>query len=339
MKKHILFSLIFAALFSCTKTIDFDEEEMASQVVVNGVISPDNFFSAYLRKSGSILIERVNNQPTEGSMDLYEDGVLIRQFASQLGIFSATDIMPKPGKSYKMVILSNGKEIITETMIPEQSEVLSVDTTSLFDVNRVRRTQYKVKIKDPVGDDYYRIVVMNEQLMQMKAADAKNGAKYYYSKTQYWVNSEDPVFKSLYNNMGEEIIDMGPENDYYIFPDDYFKGKEYSIQIQMSPNGYGLYSPYYYGGNSPYKKLFERNVIHVQRLSKDLYNYLKYLKLYNHYHDNPFSEPVAVYSNIKNGTGIFAGFNDETQFAFERTYIPYSMDTIKLEEGAYSYGY
>ncbi|HCY43474.1 MAG TPA: hypothetical protein DHV48_19425 [Prolixibacteraceae bacterium] len=339
MKKHIIFSLIFAALFSCTKTIDFDEEEMASQVVVNGVISPNNIFSAYLRKSGSILIERVNNQPTDGTMDLYEDGVLIRQFASQLGVFSATDIMLKRGKSYKMVILSNGKEIITETMIPEQAEVLSIDTTSLFDVNRVRRTQYKVKIKDQVGDDYYRIVVMNEQLMQMKAADAKNGVKYYYSNTQYWVNSEDPVFKSLYNNMGEEIIDMGPENDYYIFPDDYFKGKEYSIQFQMSPNGYGLYSPYHYGENSPYKKLFERNVIHVQRLSKDLYNYLKYLKLYNHYHDNPFSEPVAVYSNVKNGTGIFAGFNDDTQFSFEKTYIPYSMDTIKLEEGGYYYGY
>jgi hypothetical protein len=45
----------------------------------------------------------------EGSMELFEDGTLIRQFPKQLGGFSATDIIPKPGKTYRMVITSEGK--------------------------------------------------------------------------------------------------------------------------------------------------------------------------------------------------------------------------------------
>ncbi|MDP3915652.1 MAG: DUF4249 domain-containing protein [Bacteroidota bacterium] len=342
MKKYILIILLLATIFSCTKTLDFDEANNETQLVLNSIIWPDSVIAISISKSTSILFDRQVGQITGGTLDLYEDGTLLTQITSPTGHFYASGIKPKAGKSYRIVVNSNGKQLEAETTIPDQAEVLSIDTTSLIDVNGVRRTQYKVKIKDPIGDDYYRIVVMNEQLTQLSSRDYTDGnnitRKYYYITSQYWINSEDPVFKSLYNSMGEDVIDMGPENDYNIFPDDYFKGKEYSVQFQMSPNGYGYYNPYSYGENSPFKKLFERNTIHIQKLSKDMYNYLKYLKLYNHYHDNPFSEPVPVYSNVKNGTGIFAGFNDNTVSHFEKVYIPFSMDTIQIEEGSmYNY--
>jgi hypothetical protein len=345
MKKYILIILLLATIFSCTKTLDFDEGNSETQLVLNSIVWPDSVFAASISKSTSILFDRQVGQITGGTLDLYENGTLLTQITSPTGHFYASGIKPKAGKSYRIVVNSNGKQVEAETTIPNQVEVLSIDTTSLIDVNGVRRTQYKVKIKDPAGDDYYRIVVMNEQLTQVSYADAKHIRKYYYNTAQYWINSDDPVFKSVYNNMGEDIIDMGPENDYNIFPDDYFKGKEYSVQFQMSPNGYSLYSPYSsgygYNPNSPYHTIFERNTIHIQKLSKDLYTYLKYLKLYNHYHDNPFSEPVPVYSNVKNGVGIFAGFNDDAKVSFEKIYIPFSMDTIKVEPenggGGYHY--
>lgn len=343
MKRYTFIILLIATFFSCTKTLDFDEANTETQLVLNSIIWPDSVFAASISSSTSILMDKQVGQITGGTLDLYENGILLTQITSPTGQFYAPGIKPKSGKSYRIVVNSNGKQIEAETTIPDRAEVISIDTSSVKDEYGYRRINYKVKIKDPVGDDYYRIVVMNEQLMQMKAADAKNGVKYYFYKTQYWINSDDPVFNSVYNNMGEDIIDMGPENDYNIFPDDYFKGKEYSVQFQMLTNGYGYYS---YGGNgyggydpySPYNKIFERQTIHIQKLSKDLYNYLKYLKLYNHYHDNPFSEPVAVYSNVKNGTGIFAGFNDNSISHFEKVYIPFSMDTIKIEEGSmYNY--
>jgi hypothetical protein len=326
MKKYIYISLIFVTLLSCTKTIDFDDEGLANQVVVNSIISTDNWFTAYLTKSSSILEDRQNNPPLEGTLDLYEDGNLIRQFPSQLGGFSATDIKPKAGKSYRIVITSNGKQIEAETILPNQTEVISLDTITIKDQNNYKRLNYKLKLKDQAGDDYYRIVVTDEGLTVK--SDDKGSRKYYMSRNQNSINSDDPVFNSLYNNFGGEAIDMGPSNDYYIFPDDYFKGKEYMIQFQT--NSYS-YNSNYSNGYGSSKQIYTRNVIHIQKLSKDLFTYLKYLKLYNHYHDNPFSEPVPVYSNIKNGIGIFAGFNDDAKFTFEKTFVPYSMDTIKVE--------
>lgn len=345
MKNHIFLFLIFALLFSCTKTIDFDDEGFANQVIVNSVITTGDNFTAYLTLTSSILENRVSNPPAEGSLDLYEDGTLIRQFPTQLGAFSDTNIKPKAGKSYRIVINSNGKTLEAETTIPNRVEVISIDTTSVKNEFGQKTPIYKVKIKDPTGGDYYRIVVMNETLSKMTFIDSekKKTTAYYLQKMQYSILSDDPVFKSVYTNFGDDLIDFAPYNDYYIFPDDYFQGKEYTIRFRISNFGYHYYNPYDYGNpsnpNSGNGIIYERNTIHIQRLSKDLYNYLKYLKLYDHYRDNPFAEPVPVYSNVKKGVGIFAGFNDETKFTFEKIFIPFSMDTIQVEENSYPPGY
>ncbi|MGE5395011.1 MAG: DUF4249 family protein, partial [Candidatus Saccharibacteria bacterium] len=85
--------------------------------------------------------------------------------------------------------------------------------------------------------------------------------------------------------------------------------------------------------------IYNRFTLHVQRISKDLYNYLKYLELYDYYHENPIAEPVPVYSNVKNGAGIFAGFNDDAKYTFEKIYIPFSKDTIKIDNTSNGGGY
>jgi hypothetical protein len=335
MKKYIIICLIFITLISCTKTIDFDDEGLASEVVVNCIFSTDSYFLASIAKSSSILMDRESNPPAEGSMDLYEDGTLIKRFPSQLGGFSASDIMPKTGKSYRIVISSNGKQIEAETMMPEKVELISVDTASVSGINNTTDLSFKIRIKDPEGKDYYRIVYINESLRYEK--DSTGTRKYYRSRNQFDIASDDPVFKSVYSNFGDEIINTGPGNDSFIFPDDYFQGKEYSIKFRTAKGGYGNHFYSGYGGYGPSNIIFERNEIHVQKLSKDLYNYMKYLKLYKHYHDNPFAEPVPVYSNVKNGIGIFAGFNDEIKLQYDKNVIPFSMDTIKVEEGSYGY--
>ncbi|MDP2060925.1 MAG: DUF4249 family protein [Flavobacteriaceae bacterium] len=178
MKKYILIILLLATIFSCTKTLDFDEANNETQLVLNSIIWPDSAFSASISKSTSILMGKQVGQITGGTLDLYEDGTLLTQINSPTGHFYASGIKPKAGKSYRIVVNSNGKQLEAETIIPDQAEVLSIDTSSLKDEYGYKRINYKVKIKDPIGDDYYRIVVMNEQLMQMKAVDAKNGVKY-----------------------------------------------------------------------------------------------------------------------------------------------------------------
>jgi len=339
MKKYILFILMIVSILACNKTLDFDDEGYANQIVVNSSISTNSYFVSYINKSRSILTKNQTAKPVEGSMELFEDGTLIRQFPTQLGAFSATDIITKAGKTYRMVLTAEGKKLEAETMIPNKVEVLSVDTASVKGNNNLRNIIINLRIKDPEGDDYYRIASMRETISYIQ--DNKGVRKYHRAYNQFLIASDDPVFKSVYNNFGDEIID-GPDNEYSIFPDDYFNGKEVSVKFRTNPSYYGDPSnPSLYGYGQGYgsTQIYERNEIHVQKLSKDFYNYLKYLKLYNFYHDNPFAEPVPIYSNVKNGIGIFAGLNDEVKLQYEKKLIPFSMDTIKIEEGGYSYGY
>jgi hypothetical protein len=345
MKKYILFILMIVSILACTKTLDFDDEGLANKLVFNGIIQTGDSFNANLSRSSSILSETgfgIPPMPAEGTIQLFENETLLSTTSSSFGKFSLTNIKPKAGANYRIVVNTENDMIEAQTTIPEKVAVLSIDTATVSLDTYSKKLAVRLKIKDSQGDDYYRIVYMKETISYID--DNKGGRKYYKNYTQSGIRSDDPVFKSVYNNFGDEIID-GPENEYGIFPDNYFNGKEYVLKFSIYQDSYSYgNNPSYGGYGDPSvvygasRQIYERNEIHIQKLSKDLYNYLKYLKLYNFYHDNPFAEPVPVYSNIKNGIGIFAGFNDEVKLEYEKKLIPFSMDTIKIEEGGSGYG-
>ena len=346
MKKYFLLLIAACSIISCEKTLQFDDEGLANQLVLNSIISSNKDFTASLTKSRSILENSYSGGGlmADGTLDIYLNGELIKTENSPTGYFNTSEIKPKAGDSFRIVINSDGKQLEAETVIPQKAEVISVDTTTFKDQWNNKFMVYKAELKDLEGDDYYRILMTQERLVLNKNTDGNGAQKYYLYSYENSIQSGDPVFNSVYNNFGGDAFNTGPNNEYNIFPDDYFKGKNYIIQFRGNGygyGGYGYYSDPYSGGYGNAETIYERNVVHVQHLSKEFYTYLKYLKLYNHYHDNPFAEPVPVYSNIKNGIGIFAGLNDDTRFTFEKIYRPFSMDTIKVEDGngsGYYYG-
>lgn len=48
--------------------------------------------------------------------------------------------------------------------------------------------------------------------------------------------------------------------------------------------------------------------LQINKVSPAYYNYKETLALQSSINNNPFAEPVSVYSNIRNGYGIFAGY-------------------------------
>lgn len=325
MKKYILIILSLATIISCIKTLDFDEKSMENPLVLNSIIRPDSVFSASVIESTTILNDKQNGRITDGTLELYENGTLLTSITSSTGLFRSADIKPKAGKSYQIVVTSNGKQIEAETNIPNKAEVISIDTSTVKGEYGKSIINYKVRIKDPDGNDFYRITVLNESLGSSYNYKKKK-LEYIRVKSRVDVITDDLVFNSLYNSFGDNAIDYGPNNEFRIFPDDYFQGKEYSVQFKLP--GYATFSDDLFGWNTYY----DRYTIHVQKISKDLYNYLKYLKLYHHYHEDPFAEPVPVYSNVKNGTGIFAGFNNDSKFIYEKINKPILLDTIEVTE-------
>ncbi len=326
MKISIVIILLLIVSWSCTKTLDFEEAETDQQIVINSIISPDSSFSAVILRSRSVLFDHPYILVPNVPLNLYEDGSLIREISSENGFYRIPDFKPQAGKTYRLATQVDGKELEATTSIPQKVEIVSVDTTTVQDEWGYGQLNFKITFDDPETEDYYRLVVMRDVLSKSTWGDS---IVYYRNYSQVGFDTDDPVFKTLYNNFGDNEMDMGPYNRYNLFSDVNFNGREHSIQFNVSS---------FYGGYQDV--VYNKYEIHLLKMSEEFFNYLKYLNLYDYYSDDPFSEPVPVYSNVKNGTGIFCGYNDEAKLTYEKVYIPYSMDTIHpVDNGYSSYGY
>ncbi len=136
----------------------------------------------------------------DGTVEVYENGKLLKDQYSPTGVFEFTDIRPKPGATYKMVAKSLSKQLEAETTIPGKAQVISIDTAIVTGQFLNKRLQVDVKVKDVPGDNYYRILVKKEDLVLNKNADGKGTPKYYLYTMEDWFSSDSPVFNSLFNN-------------------------------------------------------------------------------------------------------------------------------------------
>jgi hypothetical protein len=92
-----------------------------------------------------------------------------------------------------------------------------------------------------------------------------------------------------------------------LWSDKYTDGKDIEIRFV-----------YYYSYN--YKKGivansdFIRFTFFLQSINQDYYTYLKSLNMYYESggSEDPFSEPVVIFSNIENGYGIFGAYDTDT---------------------------
>ena len=56
----------------------------------------------------------------------------------------------------------------------------------------------------------------------------------------------------------------------------------------------------------------QKTYLQVLYISAAYYEYLKTARLHDYTRENPFAEPLSVYSNVENGYGIFAGYSSQT---------------------------
>ena len=51
-----------------------------------------------------------------------------------------------------------------------------------------------------------------------------------------------------------------------------------------------------------------RSTVKLLHINKDYYNYIRSLNTYENAADNPFAEPVNLYTNVNNGYGLFTTY-------------------------------
>jgi hypothetical protein len=295
--KSILPALALLIISSCEKIIDMRESQTSQIIAVNSIICPDSVFKVHLSHSVPVLYDSVNNILTDKVVEVYEDNVLVRSLKHKSGgYYYDLSFYPRQGKIYRIRILDGSVQVAeASTSIPIPIPVISLLTDESIKQWGKALIIY-VLFDDPANqDNYYRISLRERARFAVKD---ENDMVQYKTYIRYkWIDYEaSTILKGMGEVPEDQVVNHHSSNDYNIFADDVINGKEYSLSV---------YTDYY-----EEKFLIDSQIsVLFQSISPEYYDYLKSRTLYNDVKNNPFAEPIRVYSNITNGIGIFGGFS------------------------------
>ena len=305
--KRICYLLMLIGLAACTKEVDFTGTQSDPMLVVNGLQKVDRPVSLSVEKSTFFLDEQPDCRVKDVHVDLYVNGVFkeslqVRDSLEKEEYYIWTDegevlkerlryafnycegaYVPNDGDVLRFEVSSSEFETATaEVTMPEAPNVISFDTVRVESGHEYEtKVRFALKLNDPAGMDYYNLC-------------PKDGMTGF--------TSSDPVFTDLMSV--DDIEDVFGDNDYYgygqynLFSDKFFDGSEYSVSMEISIYTYDEFeSPFY-----------EPFTLEVTRLDANLYQYLRSYTAYSNSDPDSmvgmFTEPVQVYSNVKNAIGV-----------------------------------
>lgn len=274
-----LLGIGFILLVACTKIIEIDLPSAPDKLVVNCFFSTGDKFVVHLSHSQNIL----NKDSTiikNGDIKLYANDIFLGSLEYITdGIYSHDTIIARPGINYKLVALAPGyDQVEAEDTAP---------TPAILDSVFYNPKAYP----DSEGNNFYKV----ELLLQDNAFKRD----YYEIVLKYYKNADKYSIIRLRGDYEQVIMNEGDEefySDICIFSDEFINGSKYQLKLKTSD------------ALSENKK-----ELHLLSISETLYKYRKSWIRHSsaQYPDitNPI-EPVTLFSNIKGGYGIFAGYSD-----------------------------
>ena len=318
--KTLIFASIIIFISSCYKDIElYNSDDFESHLVVNAVICADSTISLTVLRSvvpgqldSTIDIENVVVRVFE---DGQPKGTLTRNDAP---VYLDMDVLPhyvsdfpaREGHIYTFEIEALGQKVSAELSFPEKvstvelelGDYLYSDTYNLSNSYIQYWTEFplSITINDPVGKNYYMLAIYSKNygfildtitwLPTDTISEKHNeygSVSFYdlYNEVQY-VNAPLPFSLNYWS--GQTII----------FNDEIFSEESFLVTPTanlgfLAKNGDNTAMLYY----------------QVITISEDLFNFYSSINKYEATANNPFVEPVNIFSNIEGGIGIVAGYN------------------------------
>lgn len=275
--KKIIFAILASVLFfSCEKYIDMEIPNEGRKITVNSIINDQTNPIVYLHKSRFILDGSYVFTPINAAtVTLYKEGVLVStliESESEIGVYKALNYIPEKGFKYSIEVTKYEEMVSSETTIPNLVGCELIDTVRVKQIETTETYEYlrfNLKINDPSAQENYYMVS-------------------FYS--QYYQN-----LISFYN--ADQIIENGNNQylNYAVFSDKLINGLSKTIAFDIAI--------------ANFTHDINPITIECKSISKDMYLYYLRLSTYRDAAGNFLAEPVMLYTNIKNGLGIFGGYS------------------------------
>jgi hypothetical protein len=320
-----LLTVLSFALFSCENEIEFKGNEVKSLLVLNSILTEDSSIQVYLSGSRFFLSDEETFRIIENAkVQVWKGDEAIETLQYTKNNYNINEsyytgnYRLKSGDRIRITATAPGLDPVEcETEIIAPPAILSVDTVctffelSFFEGNPIYYSPSKANAGDE--SDYYTYSFNESYNLSIKIDDPKEVSNYYriilfkreygqdgvFSDTPLWFESDDVVFGTM-----ETDLLFESENNYHLFSDGLFNGKEYKLKLSFNNSGWS--SAY---GNEKLTNLRELHV-ELHSLTKDYYLYLKSREAsYSDDLGGILSEPVQIYNNIKGGIGILGCYN------------------------------
>ncbi|MFA6126311.1 MAG: DUF4249 domain-containing protein [Bacteroidales bacterium] len=304
MKPILLFCLALTfALTACEKVVYIKIDEADRKIVLNGLICPDSTVVVHVSRSSSLgkpdqwdITKPYVDPWMADQVSLYEDDRFVGQLHMKKGNFlELPGFRPLPGKAYRLEASQGEMKPVSATVhIPELVPLTSFDTTMVTTADGKAAVRISFRISDPAGQkNYYALQVSGSQ-------------RYFYDPFERKIIDSVGIYNcypSLYLNsddiLGLDFLDANRDvriDGKLFFNDQLFNGKAFDISFELPQDSW-------------YKMADTVNFrIDLHQVDKSYYLYAVSQQKYSLSADNPFVEPVQVYSNVTDGFGLFSAY-------------------------------
>ncbi len=240
---------------------------------VRAISSVENRVYASASRRIDSKLPEMNISGVEISFYQDERWVQTLPFVEKSGYFSLTNVSFTPDIVHKVVVTAPGFEtVFAEQILPSIVPIskLQYFKQSFLDESGDKNDEVWVTINDPEGQtNYYALEIYHDREAWFRSGDT---IVHRYDTTQSYVSSIDPIVS------GDRTL---------LFSDETFNGKEKTVRV------------YYH------HEEYTQVAAVLRSITREYYLFLKSFDAYLATEDNPFAEPVEVFSNVENGFGIF----------------------------------
>jgi len=302
MKHYLLLVLTCSLLFSCQQDYFVDNVAFTPRLVANSLFTAGSSIDVYVHSSRNVLDNESSIGEIENALVEIKDAsatTIATLNYDIAGRYFSNDIELIAGESYTLEVSSEGFESISATSkIPFQVEA-SIQNSNFVTGGISEDLNVDLQLRDnDVSDNYYVYEVGDSIALRL-------------SKEEPFkiLNLLDVEILLTTEDLNQEQIATNSLLQSRVFlKDKTFANAEYNINFKAKSNPAAA-GPVVLTS----EQVFSDQRMRVVTASKNMYEYYKSIESHRikGAANSSISEPIAVYSNVSNGLGVFAGYNDD----------------------------
>lgn len=288
--RYIFLCLSILSFMSCEEDFIIERKDFKPKIVVNSIFKPGENWIVNVSASRDILVKDSEMHPiSDAEVFIIEKstGRIIPLKPSTEGNYTSEIFPPEKDKTYELTVIANGFETVTaSSRAPKNANVVNI----ISDVVDRNVTTVNFEIKDNTN---------NYLIWNFVSYNSGNP-----SDTSFTGNPKTLVTEIVkYNDISRYLGGLTESENNGVIQE--------GLITQNIKTGDGNNS----GPNpdNPTQTTETKKYLRMLTTSVDLYNYFKSVEKFvaTDNHNSSFSYSPQIYSNIKNGLGIFAGYTEE----------------------------